>query len=54
MKLKGMTTQYDGGIEWFVTDQHDKAKRIAQRFVGRKASVEYRRTKTRSLVKIYH
>lgn len=54
LKLKGMETNYNGhGIEWFVTNKHEKARRVAERLAGRKCSVEYKKSKSRSIVKIY-
>lgn len=42
------------GIEYFVTNKHAQAERLYRRLIGRKACAELKRTKTRSLVKIYN
>lgn len=58
--LKGLggqnvATQLEhSGVEWFATSKHGKAQRIAKHLRGRKCDVEVKRTKTRTLVKIYH
>lgn len=58
--LKGLggqnvATQLEhSGIEWFSTSNHAKARRVANLLIGRKCDIEVKRTKTRTLVKIYH
>lgn len=42
------------GVEYFVTNKHAQADRLYRKLRGRKADVELKRTKTRTLVMLYH
>ncbi|MMZ45691.1 hypothetical protein D3C75_232800 [compost metagenome] len=45
---------YNQNVDYIVSKKHAQLERIAMRLKGRKAIVELKRTKTRSVLKVFY